>query len=90
MWVAGRLVVNVLDCKLKESQVPAPLAAEIYFSSRCTQPYLKNLSRRFPITSFERDVKLFVLWNLLVLSSVLLEFLLLTGLSQKNKQDWFF
>ena len=28
--------------RFKRLQVPAPVAAKIYFSSRCTQPYPKN------------------------------------------------
>ena len=36
--VAGGLLVKALDCGLKG---PGSLAAEFYFSSGCTQPYLK-------------------------------------------------
>ena len=41
--VASGLLVKALDCRSKGLGFCAvPLAAEIYFSSRCTQPYPKN------------------------------------------------
>ena len=52
----GGLLVKALDCGSKGPRVPVPLAAEIYFSSGCTQPYQK-LSRRFSFSSFGGDVK---------------------------------
>ena len=68
--VAGGLLVKALDCGSKDpGRVPVPLAAEIYFSSGCTQPYLKKkLSRRFSFASFGGDVKLSVPGNLLILA----------------------
>ena len=39
LGVAGGLLVKAL---IERSRVPVPLVAEIYFSSGCTQPYLKN------------------------------------------------
>ena len=38
----GGLLVKSTGLRIERSRVPVPLAAEIYFSSGCTQPYPKN------------------------------------------------
>ena len=50
----------------------------IYFSFGCTQPYLKNLSRRFSFASFGGDVKPSV-WGILTMSLSVIGDFLLTG-----------
>ena len=61
--IQGLLVAYWLSIGLwiERSRVPVPLAAEIYFSSGCTQPYI--LSRRFSFASFGGDVKLSIPGN---------------------------
>ena len=40
--VTNGLLVEALQCGSKGPRVPGPLAAEIYLSSGCTQPYPKH------------------------------------------------
>ena len=66
--VEGDLLVKALDCGSKRSRVPVPLAAEIYFSSGCTQPYPQKMCRRFTFVSFGGDIKPSVPRNPLILA----------------------
>ena len=42
LYIVCGLLVKAHGLRIERSRVPVPLAAEIYFSSGCTQPYPKN------------------------------------------------